>query len=363
MKNKRNIYCDYEFWESFFKLENSIIRDRTKRKRWDSFYEFLSSNNLYFNIHSQQVPDESVGGKALFDLRQQKGGAGIKFIPKEFPQIEDFNDNDDDRLNSIFLTTLSDENCKHLSNQFGVIIFNLSIVFSSEHIFVDNGQPFTKGNGLNWNYLYELKEKCPSISCCNSLVIVDRYLLADTSDEVLNANLKPIFNAILPYKLANNIVFTICIIAEKMGGNINNKLSRIEYLVKKVRPDLLYRINIFGTKKLHDRTILTNNIMLSSGAGFDVIGKNEVPLKFTTTSLVFPFLMFDKKESISYLEWIDNILREILSCRKYQENYWGEENIKHHLLDYYYEEPAISRASYSIGSAFSDLLLNALRTT
>ena len=104
MKNKRDIYCDYEFWESFFALEDSIIRDRVKRKQWDSFYEFLSSNNLYFNIANQQISEESVGGMALFELRQQKGGAGIKFIPKKFPRIEDFNDSDDDRLNSLFLT-------------------------------------------------------------------------------------------------------------------------------------------------------------------------------------------------------------------------------------------------------------------
>ena len=64
----------------------------------------------------------------------------------------------------------------------------------------------------------------------------------------------------------------------------------------------------------------------------------------------------------SYLEWINNVLREEQKCRNYQENYWDAENIKHHLLDYYYEEPVIPRASYSIGSAFSDRLLKALHT-
>lgn len=227
------------------------------------------------------------------------------------------------------------------------------MIFLSEHIFVDNGQPFTQENGQNWNFLYALRERYPSISCCNSLVIADRYILADTSGNVLNANLKPIFDAILPEKLANDIIFTICIVAEKMGNDINGKLYKIENLVKYVRPDLDFCINIFGTKKLHDRTILTNNIMLSSGAGFDVIGTNEEPLKFTTTSLVFPFLMFDKKDN--YLVWINNVLKEKQKCRNYQENYWGKETVRHHLLDYYYEEPEMPRTSYTIGSACPDL--------
>lgn len=361
MKSKRDIYCDYEFWNSFFELESVIIKDRKKRCRWDSFCGFLTSNNLYFNISRCQILEDTDGGNALFDLCQQRGGAGIKFIPQEFPQIQELNDNDDDRLNSVFLTTKKEEECKFLSSQFGVLVFNLEMVFSSEHVFKDNGQAFTKENGKNWNYLFEFKGKCPSISCCNSLVIVDRYILADTNENVLNANLKPIFSALLPDALANHIVFTICIVAQKMGNNINGKLDRIKKLVRQIRPNLVFCINIFGTRHLHDRTILTNNIMLSSGAGFDVIGTNEEPLKFTTTSLVFPFFRLDKKESENYLEWINNVLREEQKCRSYQENYWGEESIKHHLLDYYYEEPIIPKASYSIGDTLSAKLLSALQ--
>jgi hypothetical protein len=93
---------------------------------------------------------------------------------------------------------------------------------------------------------------------------------------------------------------------------------------------------------------------LISGAGFDVIGLDEQPLKFTTTSLNFPFLQKDKNDK--YLVWINNVLKEQEKCCAYESNYWGDEDKRHHLLDYYYEEPVGPSTTFSLGSEFSELL-------
>lgn len=363
MKNKRDIYCEYAFWEAFFEIEEKVCRDRTKRKFWDAFYEFLSNNNLYFNIPIQNVKDETLGGANLMIIRQKKGGAGVKFIPKKFPKFENITDDDDNRLNSVFLTMLDSSECEALSERYGVIVLNISMIFSAEHVYIDNRESLDHANGQNWNYLFDFKAKCPSISYCNSLVIADRYLLANVSEGVLNANLKPILNAMLPNSLDNEIIFTICIIAENFGNSLGSKLNKIENLIKNLRPNLAFKLNIFSSKKLHDRSILTNNIMLTSGAGFDVIGENEVPLKFTTTSLCFPFLHTNINENNTYIDWINNVLKVERGCRSYQQNYWGEEVPRHHLLDYFYEEPVLPRATYSLGSNFGDLLSQIRATT
>ena len=42
------------------------------------------------------------------------------------------------------------------------------------------------------------------------------------------------------------------------------------------------------------------------------------------------------------LTWINNVLKRERRCRSYQVNYWGDKEIKHHLLDYYYIEPVNS---------------------
>ena len=359
MKNKRDIYCEYAFWEAFFEMEEKVLRDRSKRKLWDEFYEFLSNNNLYFNISQKAINEDTCGGANIMRIRQEKGGAGIMFMPKKFPKFEDFSDDDDNRLNAVFLTTLETAVCKNLSERFGVIVFNLSMIFSAKHVFVNNGISFDRANGHNWTYLWELRDKCPSISCCNSLLIADRYLLSDLNESAFDNNLRPIFEALLPQQLDNGIVFNICIIAENLCTSIEEKFNSIEMLVKDLRPRLIFSLNIFNSKKLHDRSILTNNIILTSGAGFDVIGRNELPLRFTTTSLYFPFLQYEPNGNIKYLDWINNVLKVKRSCRAYQQNYWGEKKPRHHLLDYYYEEPVKPRATYTLGSAFADLLLQA----
>ena len=115
-----------------------------------------------------------------------------------------------------------------------------------------------------------------------------------------------------------------------VNNYLEEKLNQINTLIKKIRPKLNYRLNIYDSRKLHDRSIITNNVILTSGAGFDVIGANELPLKFTTTSLYFPFLQSDKNEN--YLYWINNILKEERKCKAYQRNYWGDKIKRHHLL-------------------------------
>lgn len=362
MKNKRDIYCEYAFWEAFFEMEEKVLKDRSRRKLWDEFYEFLSNNNLYFDVPNHALNEETYGGANLMRIRQERGGAGIKFIPKFFPKFKDFSDKDDDQLNAVFLTVSETSVCENLSKRFGVIVFNLDMIFSAKHVFVNNGISFDKTNGQNWTYLWELREKCPSISCCNSLLIADRYLLSDLNESAFDNNLRPIFDAILPQSLDNGIIFNICIIAENICKSIEDKFNRIKLLINELRPSLNFTLNIFHSRRLHDRSILTNNIILTSGAGFDIIGSENIPLKFTTTSLYFPFLQYDPNGNNKYIDWINNVLKVERCCRSYQQNYWGEQKPRHHLLDYYYEEPVMPRATFSLGSAFADVLLQARLT-
>lgn len=341
MRNKRNIYCDYQFWEAFFDLEEQVSHDRSRRSLWDSFYDFLSNNNIIFNISRQNVNEGSTGGKNLYDISRKNGGAGIKFVDESFPKLDTMSNVNDKILNSVFLTMLENSECDDLSRNYGVIVFNLSMIFSAKHVYVDNGKTFSRYNRQNWNYLIKLNQNFPSLNYCNSLVITDRYLLYDIHEETIIKNLTRLFEALLPQNLCKEIIFTICINAEyneEACSNMDDKLQKLNSLIKNVRPGLNYKLNIFNVK-LHDRSILTNNIILTSGAGFDIIGKDDIPLRFTTTSLYFPFL-YSKIDSSFYLDWINNILFKEKKCLSYGVNYWGDEDKKNHLLDYY-DTPAI----------------------
>ena len=347
MKNKRNIYCEYRFWEAFFEMEEQVLRNRNKRRLWDAFYEFLAHNNLFFNVSLQSINPNSCGGKNLNEILHARGGAGIEFIPQQFPKFEEISNEDDIFLNSVFLTMLDDKKCKSVAKKIGVMVLNLQMVLSSNHIYYDNKISFDKINRHNWSCLLELKAKYPSISHCNSLVIADKYLLSSTRRRsAFELNLRPIFDALLPFSLGNDIVFTICILSENQIGNVEEKLSKIEEVIRDLRPRLIYKINLFNSWDMHDRSILTNNIILTSGAGFDVIGENRISNKLSITSLCFPFLQISANDSITYLDWINNILNAKGECNIYQRNYWGDEKTSHHLLDYYYERPATVNRSY-----------------
>ena len=357
MKDKLDIYCDYRFWEAFCDKEEEIKNDHHKRKLWDAFYDFLNSNNLFFNISSKSISKETCGGNKLLKIRHAKGGAEIRFIPEIYPRIEDASNDRDDLLNSVFLTILDSSVCKKLSSRYGVIVLNLSMVLTADHIFKEQKIPFDKTNGQNWSYLQKFKNKYPSISCCNSLIVVDRYLLSRVTDNGINTNLKPIFDALLPISLDNGIVFTICIISEDKEGpgiSIEVKLKKIQNLVKELRPKLLFKLNIFNRFE-HDRSILTNNVMLTSGAGFDVIGKKGVSIKFTTTSFCFPFFHSDSNDSSIFISWINNILNKKRKCQNFNVNYWGDKSTSHHLLDYYCEKPVKLRSTYSMSNEIADL--------
>lgn len=351
-KIKKRIYCDFEFWERFFELETTIIHNRQKRKLWDAFYDFLSSNCIFFNIGENEFNEDTPGGHSIEEMRRATGGAKFKFVNKKYPKFEELSNDNDYLLNSVFLTMLETSECECLSKKYGIMVFNLEMIFSAEHVYYDNEKAFTKENGSNWDYLMGLKQKCPSISCCNSLVIVDRYLLAENNKEnVLSTNVKPILEALLPTKLDNDIVFTISIITDTYNKDnnieVSNEYQRYVNTIKEIRPELTFSLNIFQSRKVHARSIFTNNIVLSSDAGFDVIGDNYEPLRLVNfTSVVFPFLVSNKTEN-NYLDWIDSVLIVKNSCNKYNRDFWGTNPAKHHLLDYYYEKPTPQKNPYS----------------
>ena len=343
MKDKRDIYCEYAFWEAFYQMEDEILRDRERRRLWDLFNDFLSTNRLFFDVSIQRVDEETPGGEYIKELMRRNGGSGIKFIPQYYPQLGEFTDNDNYKLNAVYLTMRRSSECEELSKRFGIIVFNIQMIFEANHVYRDNGVSFKYKGNQNWTYLLDLTSNSPSINYCNALVVVDRYLLCDRNISTFDGNLSPIFDALLPDSLDNDILFTIFIFAEthdKSVASIEEKHNLIETLIKELRPNLNFKLSIYNSRYIHDRAIITNNIILTSGAGFDVIDRSGRPIKDTSTSLCFPFLPSDKNEL--YLEWINSILKE-----KKNPNVNNQYRMtKHHLLDYYLEKPNGPQAIY-----------------
>ena len=330
MKNRINIYCESAFWTDYFNDEQVALKDKNKRRSWDHFYDFLCKNNIFIDMAKSDIEEDTCGGKAIFDIMHATGGAGIHFMPGNLPIIELLTNENDDNLNSIFLTSKPNDECEKLSKSFGVIVMNKDMVYSASHLFKDCGQAFTPRSLPNWEYLNEYSRRIPSINYCNSLIIVDRYLFSTHNyNNVFDRNIKPIFNALLPERLDGDIEFNIIIVSNISDYGFYDGSDEIEQIIEEIRPNLRFSLNVIDTRKLHDRVIITNNVMLSCGAGFDVIGNNGFPIRFTTTSLTFPFMIGQDNSQTTYLSWIHTVLEQ---CK---QNSCTPAETNHHLLNHY----------------------------
>lgn len=361
MKTKRRVYCDYAFWNEFFDLENSekICNVRKNRKAWDAFMDFLEASIIIINIEKDKIDGGTKGGKEIFDFYKRSGGASIKCDKGVWPNVSEIKGDEDEVLNSVFLLNESTEFCNKRSKTTGVLFLNIDMIFSSSHMYVDNGITFTPENGANWSYLYELKEKYPGIGICNSILVLDRYLFKNMREESIKHNLKPILDSLLPKQLGNGISLNLIIMAESAAG-VHNNVRTIKGIIRELRPCLKFTLNVYLTDKIHGRSILTNNIFLTSDIGFsvirqDVISQEEITYKDNETHLEFPFFRMGANNDL-YLERINGAHKVKNCCKQDWQDVLGDRDTHNHLLDYYFEPQKSARSTFALGDTCSEQL-------
>ena len=128
---------------------------------------------------------------------------------------------------------------------------------------------------------------------CNSLVVVDNYVLNDK--EKMEENLIPLFDAILPTELKIEFDLTVfALLCDDKGNNhknVKNRYEEINGILNRVRPDMKISLSVVKVKKdhFHDRNIVSNNFFIGSGGGFDLFNRNGMSQKTTTIFAFHPF--------------------------------------------------------------------------
>ena len=359
IRTNKRVYCDFKFWQGFFKIGENLnpFSEKDKTEAWLNFLHFLEHNEIVLNISDTDVPLSSQmtdnidsGFKEINKLRRATGGALIICDPDQYIDIQK-TDVDNTVLNSVFLTCLGLDDCKTLSSKYGIFVLNLEMTLDTSlmHLYVDNGEVLSLETKKNWSYLKDFDNMVPSLEWSNSLIIIDPYLLADVEiDKDFPYNLEPILDSLLPRALNKSIKFTITVIVAYDTKGSYAKRSNDERrkvlkdLVSKLRPYLNYNLEILYTKKLHDRAIFTNNVLLSSGAGFGIFfkdynGRITSKLYQTTTNLTFPFFQRVRVTDEYYLLWIKNsidIKRYVCDQKSVCEN---------HILEFYNQEQVVFR--------------------
>jgi len=291
---KRAIYCEIEF------LQQMALDQSPQRVLMQ---QFLGKSMLYidsishFRAMAVQNPQST-----LFGLLKANNGGG-HFIREKAPFPGFDAPSTDGELNAIYLRThLDKERCQAEAAQYGVMVLNPEL-FDEYYLNKTLGKAIPD-EAQDWTWLRNLNNNYPRLDACNAMVIIDPYILQDRRDskgqvtcgfdEKINENLDPILDQLLPQSLENGIVFHIDMFVEheRGGWTEDDWDERYHYVcdtIEDIRPNLNYSLIIYDTREFHDRIIITNNVAMRSGAGFDVFPRphNANP---TTVAINFPFV-------------------------------------------------------------------------
>lgn len=305
---RKHVYCEKKFLEHCIKTiaEWKFCEESFEELRlWMCIKALIFSPDivLHLNITSDEI--DTIENKKrnelttfeknirdILDCQHQNsdGSPGIKLITRDFVTVDNINKSDNKQLTAYYLTCCDCKTCQQCMDECGVLAICPENINNFKSFFSDNGTAIDKNDEYIKSWKSVLKF-CP----CNSIALVDNYILTDTN--MMNENLADIFDALLPKKLNVEIPFQISIFTTLKSSNLKfdinseDRQNCIEYLIRKIRPNLRFNLSIFKVSKdkFHDRSLVSNNFYVSCGGGFDLF-KEKKSTKMTTINIVYPVL-------------------------------------------------------------------------
>lgn len=317
---RKHVYCEKKFLEYCTK---TIAEWKFCEQNFEELSLWMCIKSLIFSpdivlhldISDDDLP-QSDGTKSKKDfsawaieLAQMQSEQKIHLKLGDFVTPETINKSDNKQLTAYYLTCCDCETCQKCMDECGVLAICPENLKDFKSILYDNGSAIGKNEQTDW------KQKL-IFTPCNSLVLVDNYILSDSKGV---ENLKKIFDILLPKSLDTNIPFQISIFTTLKRGYGNKaedissqkRLDKVKEIIQEVRINLKpIHISIFkcSSDRFHDRIICTNNTYISCGGGFDLVNDFGRASKTTTTNYVFPFFYKSAKwDSMAYSNFVYNV--------------------------------------------------------
>ena len=313
---RKPVYCDWEFLASLiskqeepFYLDNSYNINREFATDIQNLL-LCPDIKLYLNISSDfffnflkeiekkrknalkkgREPQLTALEKLAIDidLLQQNNVLHLHFNPSKIK----FNDSilESNQLNALFFSSESKDVCANAMKEYGIIVLCAENINNFKYLTFDQGVALQKTELSNWNQCLGRHEIVP----CNSLVLIDNYILNDSKS--IEENIRNIFNALIPKTLNEKLPFQLTVFTTLCNDrgipyNSASRLEQIQKILSELRPNINFNISIIkcSKDKFHDRTIITNNLFIGCGGGFDLF-KNGKAQKTTTVCVFHPFL-------------------------------------------------------------------------
>jgi hypothetical protein len=321
---KRLIYLQSGFWDKIRKCDS--VED--KRLFWD-LYGALECSNIKTDILSDEWAEDK--DDLLYYLLQSSydgNGTKIGFCATDFiyDALDFTKEQPVENLCAAFLLDAETRECKVHSEELGVLCLNAKTI--KEHRFVrGDAVMYEKGE------TYDRFEKCKTqlASPCNSMILIDPYILSTKRDVELS--LIPLLDRCLPPDPVNQdnqkIEFHLSILSQTNGCKEKYKEDlRFEEIydyvlaeIKKIRPKLRMKFSLYHTNTtgngdgdFHSRHLLTNCMLVNSEDGFNYFEnkRNQYTKKWETISgkharleFLYPTLIDNRRlDADNYYRWI-----------------------------------------------------------
>jgi len=362
MKKRKTVFCEMGFLNKFLRLRPTMLEADTKSicqmECWGALYKFLCKSDITIDISKEEFSKlaDKDSWLAMLWKKSAAGECGLEFNSEKFikPDNVGMNKLDDVFLNALFLTDKEEVECEKFSDNYGTFALNGKSIMECSHLFKDNGCAFPSETAKDWSFLSALNGCHPRLNVGNSLIIVDNYLFESNSRETggsnrdvtfdfedkIDFNLKPILDYILPQKLADDLFYEISIISGRENINYESQYNYVRSTIRKLRPKLNFKLSFYNNASIfHDRCIVSNNVWISCGHGFDIFKKEKSnPSKSTTVNVVFPFIQSNILwADDSFLNLMKDAKKIILRFNEEGKNYWGDNKGKCRIMSCYCE--------------------------
>ena len=296
MKGKRHCLIELSFLESYSKLLRTItMPDENIMEAiatWANLNSFISRSSLTLDCTPAQFNAGAQNDPNLKQLWKKNAGGecSIDFHGSKFHNIEDL------LKQNPLCVLLTEDDKTNICSDYGIININLSNFSKKALYFKDNGVAVKMGDLWDW-------EKIRSVAseAANALLIVDNYIFK--GDE--KSNLYKILDIILPKSLKVDFHLTVFYIESRPGSEDNLKNA-----IKRIRPNLNVVFEFIKTTKdvnngfktdFHDRAILTNNLWIDSGAGFNLLRRDRLHFKAEKSTTISIAHVFFASKNINWL--------------------------------------------------------------
>ena len=307
-----------------------------------SFWEKLSANNSREGIRTMLDVSEALGDSCVITDATEEMILHDEFLKiiikqKSYHRCDDYyfdkiidnlnssSTSNIDNLSATYMLDKSVAECQNIEKKYGVVALNAKLVTDRRYLFKGDGFSLHKTIRYNLRYL-TFKEKLSHP--CNSLIIIDPYLLIERETsgdgEVyypgISNNLESLLDAILPQKLEIDFYLTIISCLNK-SDEVKRVYEKIKKSLKRIRKELTVNLGLFYTDKgyyykiesFHSRHIISNTFAVDSEDGLDLFNKNGYITKNNpVVSIVFPRLFGNSRQDMTkYCNWITSVKKYI----------------------------------------------------